>query len=76
MPPCSCASPAPLTSPPVFSSPSLSQLVSNLYKEEKFDELLSEDPIIAKQREDAYAMAKALNRAITIVAEVTDARDV
>jgi hypothetical protein len=50
--------------------------VSNLYKEEKFDELLAEDPLVAKQREDAWAMSKALNRAITIVAEVTDTRDV
>lgn len=52
------------------------ELVSNLYKEEKFDELLAEDPLIAKQREDAWAMSKALNRAITIVAEVTDTRDI
>ncbi len=44
--------------------------MSRLYKQELFDTLLAEDPLVAQQRTRAAEMLAALNRASLIVAEV------
>ncbi len=48
------------------------ELVTRLWQKELFDELLQEDPHIAGQRARAMEMLTALNRASTIVAEVSE----
>jgi len=47
------------------------EMVTRLWKRELFDELLAEDPQIASQRVRAAEMLSALNRAFTIVTEVS-----
>lgn len=47
------------------------EMVTRLWKRELFDELLQEDPIVAAQRLKATEMLKALERATTILTEVS-----
>jgi hypothetical protein len=46
------------------------EMVTRLWKRELFEELLQEDPMIAKQRGRAVEMVRALERASTILTEV------
>jgi dynamin 1-like protein len=49
-----------------------SELVSTLYKEELFPELLEENPDIALKRESCAELLSVLRRAMEIINEVRD----
>lgn len=49
-----------------------SELVSQLYKHERFDELLEESNQIAQRRQEASDMLTALQRASTIISEIRE----
>eukprot|EP01135_Chromosphaera_perkinsii_P003144 Nk52_evm33s236 gene=Nk52_evmTU33s236 len=49
-----------------------SELVSTLYREDMFDELLEEAPQIARERQEAADLLKALRQASAILSEVRD----
>lgn len=48
------------------------ELVSNLYKEELFDELLEESPVIAQRRQACIATMEMLRKAHEILNQVRD----
>jgi len=48
------------------------ELVSHLYKEELFDELLEESPAVAQRRRACKTMLDVLRRAQTVLNEVRD----
>lgn len=48
------------------------QLVARLYKEELFEELLEESPLIAQKRKECERTIEALSKAHTILSEVRD----
>jgi dynamin 1-like protein len=48
------------------------ELVSVLYKEDNLNDLLTEDPAVAKQRENCEKIIITLRKALTILQEVRD----
>ena len=48
------------------------QLVSTLYKDDLFQQLLEEDPEMERQRREAQTLMDALTKAMNIISEVDE----